>query len=148
MRIIIYIFVLGKVFHNVYKLVLGIQSLANLLQRSETVCKPESAILNPDMTLYKEFCDYLSELESKKRLLIKPDCAMTEQEKQKKLFENESLPKMEYSMKKSTKPLIEMISEDRANFNETKQILQSNETEKKSHDPQNISYYNQEDVSI
>lgn len=127
-----------------YQSVLDIRSLANLLQQSETACMSESAALNADASLYKEFCDHLDELESRKRLLIKPYSAIAEQGEHEKLLDNE--PEVEYSMKESIKPLIEEIFEDPANSNKIEQILEQNE--RKSHDSQNASDYNQQDVSI
>ncbi|XP_011876588.1 PREDICTED: probable GPI-anchored adhesin-like protein PGA55 [Vollenhovia emeryi] len=76
-----------------------IQSLANLLRQSED-CKSESPAMNANVSFYKEFCDHLHELESRKKLLIKPDFVMDNQESKEILPDNKLLKK----------PLIEVIS--------------------------------------
>lgn len=83
-------------------------------------------------------------------MLIKPDFATAGQEEHEKLPDNKPLPEMEYSMEKSIKPLIEVISESPVNSNETEteQILERNEVEEESRDPQNTSNYNEKNVSI
>ncbi|XP_077260271.1 LOW QUALITY PROTEIN: uncharacterized protein LOC143896336 [Temnothorax americanus] len=83
-----------------------IQSLANLLQQSKNY-KSESLAVNS--SFYKEFCDHLHELESRKKLLIKPDFTMDNQESKQILSDNK-LQKTECLIKKSVKPLIEEIS--------------------------------------
>jgi hypothetical protein len=86
------------------------------------------------MSLYQEFCDHLDQLESKKKLLIKPDFMMNGQDKEK-LSDSKASQETECSMKKPMKPLIEVISEDTS-----KQMERS--------DPRNISDHCEKDVSV
>ncbi|XP_032670620.1 uncharacterized protein LOC116843871 isoform X2 [Odontomachus brunneus] len=125
------------------------RSFANLLRQSGSACKSQSTTLKPDVSLYKEFCDHLDELESKKISLIKPDFATVatrEQEEHEKLLDNEPLPETEYSMKKSIKPLIKVISESPVNSNETEQIMERNEIEEEFRGPQHTFNYNKQNV--
>jgi len=117
----------------VWRFVSDIQSLANLLRQCEDANKsPELTTADTGMSLYQEFCDHLDQLESKKKLLIKPDFMMNGQDKEKL---SDSKAETECSTKKS---LIEVISED-----SEKQT--SKQTE--GNDPRDISDHCGKDVS-
>lgn len=110
-----------------------------MLQQSEN-CKLESPAINANTSFYKEFCDHLHEIESKKKLLIKPDF-MDNQESKEMLSENKVLQKQ----KESVKPLIEVIS----NCPTTSEEQSSEQKEiKQSHRLQTISHCQQTEVSI
>ncbi|XP_072760354.1 uncharacterized protein [Anoplolepis gracilipes] len=105
-----------------------IQSLAHILRQSESIYKSESSAINADVSIYKEFCDHLHKLESEKKLLIKPYFTMDGKEESKEqLPDDKSMQKTEYSIKKSVKPLIEVISENPAISKDSEQILQQKE---------------------
>ncbi|EZA61485.1 Leucine-rich repeat-containing protein 50-like protein [Ooceraea biroi] len=121
-----------------------IQSLADLLQQYESTYKSESSAANTGMSLYKEFCDHLDQLKNKKKLLIKPD--FMNQEDKEKLPDNEILQETECSIKKSVRPLIEVISESPAISEDSEDISKQKEVVEKSHNPQNTSDNYQKDA--
>ncbi|RLU24124.1 hypothetical protein DMN91_004333 [Ooceraea biroi] len=121
-----------------------IQSLADLLQQYESTYKSESLAANTGMSLYKEFCDHLDQLKNKKKLLIKPD--FMNQEDKEKLPDNEILQETECSIKKSVRPLIEVISESPAISEDSEDISKQKEVVEKSHNPQNTSDNYQKDA--
>ncbi|XP_020286889.1 dentin sialophosphoprotein-like [Pseudomyrmex gracilis] len=123
---------------------LDIQSLANLFCESKNTSKPDSPVENA-VSHYKESCDYLHELESKKKLLISPDFATANQES-KESFDNKSLE--ECSIKKSVEPLIEVISESSATFEDSERSLRQRDIKENLHDRQNTIDCHQKDVTV
>ncbi|XP_028048864.2 LOW QUALITY PROTEIN: uncharacterized protein LOC105837923 [Monomorium pharaonis] len=120
-----------------------IQSLANLLRQSEN-CKPESTAINDNISLYKEFCDHLHELESKKELLIKPDFTI-DQDSKELLSENKLSQETECSIKKSVKPLIEVIS---TTSKDSEQSFEQKEIKQHSHNSQTTFHCQQNNVVL
>ncbi|XP_070168693.1 dynein axonemal assembly factor 1 homolog [Polyergus mexicanus] len=119
-----------------------IKSLANMLQQSGSIYESESTAINADVSLYKEFCDHLHKLESEKKLLIKSDFTMDrEEESKEKLPDDKSVQKKEYPIKKSIKPLIQVISENTAIFKDSKPTLEQKEIKERSHTSQSVLDY-------
>lgn len=118
------------------------------MQQSGSICESESSALNADVSLYKEFCDHLHKLESEKKLLIKSDFTMDREESKEKLLDDKSVQKTDDPIKKSLKPLIEVISENPATSKDSEPILEQKEIRERSHASQNVSDYCQKkDVS-
>lgn len=88
----------------------------------------------------------MHELESKKKLLISPGFATANQES-KELLDNKSSQE-ECSIKKSVKPLIEVISESSATSEDSEQTLKQQDIKENLHDRQNAIDCHQKDVSI
>jgi len=113
------------------------------LRQSEGSYKSESSAANADVSFFKEFCNHLHELESAKKLLIKPDFITDNQESKEQLSDHKLLQKIEWSEQKAVKPFIEVISASAASEKFEQNLRQ---IEEKSHSSQNIS--DQREVSI
>ncbi|XP_067207718.1 dynein axonemal assembly factor 1 homolog isoform X1 [Linepithema humile] len=122
-----------------------IQLLANLLRQPEGSYKSKSPAANADVSLYKEFCNHLHELESTKKLLIKPNLVMDNQESKEELSDHKLLQTTERSVQKSVKPFIEVISASAASKKSEQNLGQ---IEKKSYSFQNISDYHQTEAAF
>lgn len=73
---------------------------------------------------------------------------MDTEESKEKLSDDKSVQNTEYLIKKSIKPLIEVISENPAISTDSEQIMEQKEINEKSHTSQNVFDYRQKDVSI
>lgn len=73
---------------------------------------------------------------------------MHNQESKEMLSDNKLLQKAECSIKKSVKPLIEMISKCPTTSKDSEQTVEQKEIKEQSHNSQTTSHYQQKDVSI
>ncbi|XP_011161206.2 uncharacterized protein LOC105196792 [Solenopsis invicta] len=120
------------------------QSLAKLLRQSEN-CKPESSAINFNASYYKEFCDHLHELESKKKSLIKPDFMIKNHDSKELLSDNKLLQNTECSIKK---PSIEVISECSTACEDSKEFFKQKEIKEQLYSPQTTSHCQQKNVAL
>ncbi|XP_018368008.1 PREDICTED: dynein assembly factor 1, axonemal homolog isoform X2 [Trachymyrmex cornetzi] len=123
-----------------------IQSLANLIRQSQN-SESQLPAVNANVSLYEEFCDHLHKLENSKKLLIKPDFIMDNKQSEEILSDNK-LQKTECSVKKSIKPLIQIISEYPTTSKNSEQTLSEQKEIKQSHGSQTTSYCKQKDAVL
>ncbi|XP_018354200.1 PREDICTED: dynein assembly factor 1, axonemal homolog [Trachymyrmex septentrionalis] len=123
-----------------------IQSLANLFRQSQN-SESQSPAVNANVSLYEEFCDHLQKLENSKKLLIKPDFTMDNKQSEEILSHNK-LQKTECSVKKSIKPLIQIISEHPTTYKNSEQTSSEQTEIKQSHGSQTTSYCKQKDAVL
>ncbi|KAG5306531.1 DAAF1 factor, partial [Acromyrmex insinuator] len=122
-----------------------IQSFANLFRQSQN-SESQSPAVNANVSLYEEFCDHLHKLDNSKKLLIKPDFTMDNNESEE--ISDNKLQNTECSIKKSIKSLIQIVSECPTTSKNSEQISSERKEIKLSHGSQTTSYCKQKDAVL